>query len=156
MSEPIILPDEHATEKWGALLAHNLMPGSTLFLKGNLGAGKTTLVRGLLRGFHFEGSVKSPTFTLVEEYEFPWGVIYHFDLYRLAHPEELDYIGIRDYFTSNSIVIIEWPERGESMLPFPDCLLDFKIPTQGRIMEFSCFSEKGKQILQKLKQANAL
>jgi tRNA threonylcarbamoyladenosine biosynthesis protein TsaE len=154
MLESIILPDEQSTEGWGSLLAQKLVPGLTLFLKGDLGAGKTTLVRGVLRGLHFAGPVKSPTFTLVEEYEFSWGVVYHFDLYRLSSPDELDFMGIRDYFTPNAIVLVEWPERGQGVLPAPDGVLDFKIPSQGRVIELSIGSEKGQQLLQSLKQSS--
>jgi len=122
----LILPDEAATLAFGVKLSHHLSPGQLIFLEGQLGSGKTTCARGILRGFGFSGPVKSPTYTLVESYDFDWGVLYHFDLYRIHDPRELEFIGLREYFSDESIVLVEWAERGLSMLPKPDIELVFQ------------------------------
>ena len=109
--------NEHEMLQIAAEYSKCLKKGSIIFLHGNLGAGKTTFVKGLLRELGYQGNVKSPTYTLVEEYKFPIFNIYHFDLYRLADPEELEWIGIRDYFNEDSICFVEWPDKGAGFLP---------------------------------------
>ncbi|MEM0954070.1 MAG: tRNA (adenosine(37)-N6)-threonylcarbamoyltransferase complex ATPase subunit type 1 TsaE, partial [Pseudomonadota bacterium] len=103
---------ENAMVALGQALGELLLPGMLVALHGDLGAGKTTLSRGVLRAFGHSGAVKSPTYTLVEPYSFGDTTVYHFDLYRLGEAEELEYLGIRDYFDGHSIALVEWPERG--------------------------------------------
>ena len=120
------LVDEAATLTMGRKLAANLRAGMTIFLNGPLGAGKTTLCRGLLQSYGYTGIVKSPTYTLVETYQYLTIPVCHFDFYRLGDGEELEYIGIRDYFSGVNLCLVEWAERAESYLPKPDltiCLM---------------------------------
>ncbi|MBK8816582.1 MAG: tRNA (adenosine(37)-N6)-threonylcarbamoyltransferase complex ATPase subunit type 1 TsaE [Methylococcaceae bacterium] len=132
-----LLQNTEETEQFGAELFQILSPGSVVFLKGQLGAGKTTLVRGYLRAAGYCGTVKSPTYNLVEEYLVNSRKIYHFDLYRLNDPEELDYIGIKDYFNQNSICFIEWPDQGEGYLPNPNLEITLTLQGSGRLLEMA-------------------
>jgi len=134
---PIPLRDEAATLALGAELAPRIQPGKVVFLHGNLGAGKTTLVRGYLKALGHTGAVKSPTFTLVEEYLLTPARVFHFDLYRLSDPEELEWMGIRDYFSADSIVFVEWPERGAGFLPRADFEITLIYDGASRIAELS-------------------
>jgi tRNA threonylcarbamoyladenosine biosynthesis protein TsaE len=139
MFESIVLQDEAATLKFGAELSGSIVPGQIVFLEGDLGSGKTTCVRGFLRGLGFTGNVKSPTYTLVEEYDFDWGKVYHFDLYRITHPDELEFMGIREYFTKDAIILIEWADHGKGILPNPSLELIFKVNDNSRIVTMSQF-----------------
>lgn len=148
---PRYLPDEAATLAFAADLMRPLqVAGGLIFLHGNLGAGKTTFVRGCLRAAGFEGAVKSPTFTLVEEYPLAGLTLYHFDLYRLNDPEELEWMGIRDYFRPDTLSFIEWPERGAGHLPEPDMELDLRYQPPGREAILSTHTQRGRQILDEL------
>ncbi|MDY6993829.1 MAG: tRNA (adenosine(37)-N6)-threonylcarbamoyltransferase complex ATPase subunit type 1 TsaE, partial [Pseudomonadota bacterium] len=118
LSIPIATPE--ILEALGGYCAQACVSGLMIYLTGPLGSGKTTFVRGFLRQLGYPGAVKSPTYTLVEPYLIGTQQIYHFDLYRLADPEELDYLGIRDYLDNPIICLIEWPERGGSWIPAAD------------------------------------
>ena len=117
----------------GRDLSQSCLVGSHLiFLSGDLGAGKTTLVRGFLSGLGYHATVKSPTYTLVESYFTDQRVIHHFDLYRLEDSEELEEMGIRDYFTDNTICLFEWPEKAQNILPKPTMFCTIQIVDNGR------------------------
>ena len=127
-------------------------PASLLvFLSGELGAGKTTFVRGFLRHLGHTGAVKSPTYTLVEPYSLGSNNIYHFDLYRLNDPAELEMIGIRDYFADQGICLVEWPEHGRPLLPEPDIIVEIKIHEPGRQLTLSAGTDRGAQVVASLK-----
>lgn len=142
------LADTAATEALGAALADCAADGGLLlFLHGNLGAGKTTLVRGYLHGLGHGGAVKSPTYTLVEPYELAARTVYHFDLYRLGDPEELEFLGIRDYLGGESQCLVEWPERGSGILPPPDLELTLDYQAEGRLARLQAATERGAAVL---------
>lgn len=144
------LADEAETEAFGLRLAdlvRNTGRGVTIFLEGNLGMGKTTLSRGVMRGLGHEGAVKSPTYTLVEPYEHLAPAAYHFDLYRLGDPEELEYMGIRDYFEGGALCLIEWPERGQGVLPVPDLQITLVRQGEGRSAHIVAGTPSGRHML---------
>lgn len=142
------LQDETETVAWGSALSAVLVPGVVVFLEGELGAGKTTLTRGVLRALGHEGAVKSPTYTLCEPYLLESGQqLCHFDLYRLSDPEELEYLGFRDYLAGDAILFIEWPSRGEGWLPTADLTVSLSEVRGGREVVVTSGTEKGALIL---------
>lgn len=141
------LPDEEATLAFAEQLARQLQPGAVLFLRGDLGVGKTSLCRGVLLGLGHQGNVKSPTYTLVEPYDLPGRQVYHFDLYRLGEPSELEFMGCRDYFDDESICLVEWPEQGVGVLPVPDIELEILVKGRGRTLFCRAHSERGRAII---------
>ena len=134
-NKTIYIPNEKEMERLGGKIADQFPNGGMVYLNGDLGVGKTTLVRGLLRHIRFKGIVKSPTYTLVEEYQLNNRTIYHFDLYRLGDPEELEYIGGRDYWYSDSLCLVEWPEKALGFLPEADLIVNITYQGEGRIVE---------------------
>lgn len=148
------LNDEAGTAALGAALARALTPGLTIYLHGDLGAGKTALTRALLHAAGHAGHVKSPTYTLVEPYTVviegrPLDVL-HFDLYRMASPEEFLDAGFREHFNLHNVCIIEWPEKAGPLLPTPDINVSLEVSGQGRNVELQALSEQGSQCLDRL------
>lgn len=138
-------------EAFGARLARACSGPALITLQGELGAGKTTLVRGLLRGLGYQGTVKSPTYTLVEPYEFGARRVYHFDLYRLGAAEELDDIGLRDYLDAEALCLVEWPERGAARLPTADLQIVLHHADAARTVTLAAHSACGRRLLEALR-----
>ncbi|MDD7805195.1 MAG: tRNA (adenosine(37)-N6)-threonylcarbamoyltransferase complex ATPase subunit type 1 TsaE [Endozoicomonas sp. (ex Botrylloides leachii)] len=143
----LLIDNEKQMVLLGSLLAKASCGQGIIFLHGDLGAGKTTFCRGVLTELGHKGTVKSPTYTLVEPYEVNDQKIYHFDLYRLADPEELEFIGGRDYFEEKSLCLVEWPTKGEGALPVADAELLFEYHSSGRKVTFTIGSKYGEKIV---------
>ena len=144
MSEvTLYLADEQAMSDFGARIARVTQGHGLIFLEGNLGMGKTTLSRGIIRGLGHVGAVKSPTFTLVEPYEIGDVRAFHFDLYRLVDPEELEFLGIRDYFEDDALCLIEWPDKGAGFLPKPDLTITISPQDSGRSLTILSQGSRG-------------
>lgn len=125
------LPSEADALQLAACFAKFSPPNAIVYLLGDLGTGKTTFSRGFIQAAGHHGKVKSPTYTLVESYLLPECTIHHMDLYRLAAAEELEYLGIHE-LTASGICLIEWPQRGEGVIPLPDLTLNLRYEGQGR------------------------
>lgn len=139
-----------AMETVGNELAHCCRSNLVIYLHGDLGSGKTTFARGFLRGLGYLGNVKSPTYTLVESYVLESYTVYHFDLYRLLDPEELEYLGIRDYVEPDVICLIEWAERGQSYMPPADLECFLKYQAEGRTVEIIAKTVQGEKLVSQL------
>lgn len=143
------LPNDRATFILGEHIAQLCNNKMVVYLYGELGTGKTTFTRGFLQGRGYFGKVKSPTYTLVEAYPTPKGKIYHLDLYRLQQPEELEFLGIRDYVSDTGILIIEWPELGKGYLPEPTLKITLGFHNGGRKVQLAAANLIGQEVLDK-------
>ena len=143
----ILLSNEKNTLDLGENISAHLAEGLLIFLKGDLGAGKTTLARGLIKGLGYVGSVKSPTYSLIEQYEFNAFTLNHFDLYRFTNPNEWFSSGFQEYKNSYDITLIEWPEKSAELLPKPDLEIEILYENESRIVIINPFTKKGNKCL---------
>lgn len=141
-----VLADEEATITLGAALARLTRGHGVITLRGNLGSGKTTLSRGLIRALGHTGAVKSPTFTLVEPYELADCRVQHYDLYRLADPDEVEYLGMRDFIDAQTLTLIEWPEKAGALLPPVDLDIELQMAGAGRKAMWTAHSPYGQEL----------
>ena len=148
--QAISVPDETAMVALGARLGAACEPGLVIYLSGDLGMGKTTFSRGLIQSLGHVGAVKSPTYTLVEPYQLGDWQVFHFDLYRLGDAEELEFMGIRDYFGDFSVCLVEWPERGAGALPSADILINIVPDGRGRKVLWEAPTEQGRRVLARM------
>jgi len=136
--------DEAAVQELAARFARTLQPPAVIFLRGDLGAGKTTFARAYIHALGYPDYVKSPTYGLLEIYRVEGQVVLHLDLYRIEHPEELEYLAIRDQFDASTVLLVEWPDRGKDGLPAPDLVLDFAEGDATRFIDCTAFTERGR------------
>ena len=146
----LTLADETATLLLGGQLAQVLHPGLVIFLRGDLGAGKTTFARGILRGLGYEGKVKSPTYNLIELYKISKLYLYHFDFYRFEDPAEWEDAGFREYFNAESICLVEWPEKAGDLLSPPDLHITLDFDGPARLARLEALSASGRSWLSSL------
>ena len=144
----LILNDEQAVLALAVDMAPQIKPGLVVYLVGDLGAGKTVFAKGILQGFGYEGLVKSPTYSLVESYQLGDDFIcYHFDLYRLSEPEELEFTGSRDHFNEESVCLVEWPEKAQGFIPEADIVCELEYHKSGRKITISAQSNIGEKVM---------
>jgi len=146
----ILLSNEKNTLDLGENISIHLIEGLLIFLKGDLGAGKTTLARGLIKGLGYVGSVKSPTYSLIEQYEFDLFTLNHFDLYRFTSPTEWFSSGFQEYINSHDVTLIEWPEKSSEFLPEPDLEIELSYKNESRIAYINSYTDKGNKCLENL------
>jgi len=155
MTFDLKLPDAAATARLGAAAAKGIAPGRVLHLSGELGTGKTTLVRGLLRALGVQGPVKSPTYAWVEPYSISSLDLYHFDFYRFDKKTEWLSSGLREYFTPDSVCVVEWPERAGAGLPPPDLAVRLSYERGARRAAVEAHSAEGEAWLASLRASLA-
>lgn len=146
----LYIESDTAMREFGARLAKACPASCVIYLVGELGAGKSTFARGFLKAMGHEGAVKSPTYTLVEPYELTDANVYHMDLYRLADPEELEFLGLRDWLEGDAILLAEWPQKGKGVMPEPDLTISISYNNDGRDVEIEAFTEIGLKISKKI------
>ena len=156
MTIALVLATPEATECLGAGIAKEVTGPCVIYLRGDLGAGKTTFARGFVRALGHGGKVKSPTYTLVEDYATAGGQrVFHCDLYRIADPEELEYIGIRDLADGRSVLLVEWPERGQGVLPPADLDIRLRFADGARDCRATALSAVGERLLARIQDGMA-
>lgn len=144
--------DEAAVAQLAVAFAQAVAPPLVIFLRGDLGAGKTTFARAYIHALGFEGYVKSPSYGLLETYRVGGQTVLHLDLYRIEDPEELEYLAVRDLFDAAAVLLVEWPDRGKNHLPAPDLVLDFTESNEARFIQFTAVSGRGRAVAQKALQ----
>ncbi len=149
----LFLSDEKASQDWASKLAPHLSAPVILSFSGDIGTGKTTIIRAMLRALGVQCAIKSPTFSLVESYQCTQFTVHHFDLYRIHNEEELEYIGFRDFFSEHCVCCIEWAEHAGQLLPKIDIYFKLKIKQAGRELEIKALTETGQKVLKNLFKA---
>jgi tRNA threonylcarbamoyladenosine biosynthesis protein TsaE len=152
----LVVPDAEAMHVIGQQLARTAGRPGVVYLEGELGTGKTTLVRSLLRGLGYAGKVKSPTYTLVEPYSLGDLTVYHLDLYRLTDPEELEWLGIRDLDTAADLLVVEWPDHGAGLLPPADLVISIEYQGAGRLLYMQTPTPRGQSMALGLTQTKRI
>lgn len=147
-----VLENECATQAFAEYFGQFVTKGLVIGLVGEIGMGKTCCVRALLQSLGVNSSVKSPTFNLVESYDLSLGCVYHFDLYRLTDELELEDLGFRDYFSSDSLCLVEWPEKAPSLMSNADIFFEFELYSTGRILKLKAQTLGGEKILESMKR----
>ncbi len=148
------ISNDSAMRAFGKALAQACPANCVIYLEGELGAGKSTLCRGFIHALGHSGAVRSPTYTLVEPYELAGHLVYHLDLYRLADPEELEYLGLRDWQEEDAILLVEWPQMGEGLLMTADLRVSIEYDGEARLLSLSTDSLVGERILTNLEYSS--
>ena len=144
------VPTEEASAELAGHFARVIQAPCVIYLRGDLGAGKTLFTRAYIHALGYEGYVKSPSYGLLETYEVAGRTVLHLDLYRIEDPEELEYLAIRDLYDANTVLMVEWPDRGDSYLPAPDVVLEFGEKGESRFINCRVFSQHGRELAEKV------